>query len=402
MIIINSFAGSSYIQQYLPEKTSIEEQCTSVLSNDQNKSTITKINENESSCFQEEEINKEEDSYKYICDACGETFLSNSLLEMDHMLIPVICKTCERKSSNYGRYIADKQKSNQLNIEQSLICDQCGKSFTNKSSFLRHIRFHNGDETQNCNICEEAFKNLIEHNYIHTGVKPYMCKICGERFALCKLFNVHRKGHSSEQSHIRNNKSFKSKTNKQKIHLNMAEKILDTRKRPYKCNICNKDFVNYRGLHDHVRHYHKSEESNVTTNIDHLNSERVSKYICGQCDKTFKNKSSFLRHERYHLGNVLENCNICEQAFYDLKGHEDVVHGGKKPFMCDICGKRWSQLTLLREHKRVHSDERPYKCDLCDKTYKCLSILYRHKKRHTGKDIIVAPILLLRVELMFL
>lgn len=49
---------------------------------------------------------------------------------------------------------------------------------------------------------------------------------------------------------------------------------------------------------------------------------------------------------------------------------------------CEICGKRFSQKTVLQSHATVHSEERPHPCTQCGKSFKQFSSLYIHSKLH--------------------
>ena len=64
-------------------------------------------------------------------------------------------------------------------------------------------------------------------------------------------------------------------------------------------------------------------------------------------------------------------CNICEKEFINSnvrRIHERTVHKGEKPYICDICDKRFGKLSHLKIHKRIHTGENPYQCNQCDKT----------------------------------
>jgi KRAB domain-containing zinc finger protein len=45
--------------------------------------------------------------------------------------------------------------------------------------------------------------------------------------------------------------------------------------------------------------------------------------------------------------------------------HHKLYH--PKPYKCDVCGKRFFELSQLKTHQIIHTVEKPYICDVCDK-----------------------------------
>ena len=111
----------------------------------------------------------------------------------------------------------------------------------------------------------------------------------------------------------------------------------------------------------------KTEPKDISENIishgifDSPPKQRVKKFSCDYCEKTFAKNANLNDHMR--------------------------THTGERPHKCDICFKDFAQASALIRHKRIHNGEKPYECNLCGKFFADSSNFSRHKKTHEGKSI---------------
>uniref|UniRef100_A0A8C6LPK3 C2H2-type domain-containing protein n=1 Tax=Nothobranchius furzeri TaxID=105023 RepID=A0A8C6LPK3_NOTFU len=94
-----------------------------------------------------------------------------------------------------------------------------------------------------------------------------------------------------------------------------------------------------------------------------------------------------------HSGQKPFVCELCGQRFSDktyLTRHMN-VHTEHKPFACGHCGKRFSRRSYLTSHVKVHTGHKPFACGHCGKRFYKRSYLNSHTRVHTGQNSTLHP-----------
>ncbi|XP_024224423.2 zinc finger protein 37-like [Bombus impatiens] len=173
-------------------------------------------------------IRKHTDRYEHQCKFCPKKFkvkgdLTNHI-RFHHKEKPINCPVCGKLCQNTGSlyvhqkwahfkpkyecHICKRRMVTQENLDQHLltqhekrekiVCAECGKTFTKKDSFKRHMAVHTGCKPHSCLICNKPFarrSQLRQHLLIHTGKRPFVCDICGKAFTQKPGLICHRKTH---------------------------------------------------------------------------------------------------------------------------------------------------------------------------------------------------------------
>ena len=251
-------------------------------------------------------------------------------------------KRCEKWQKLYGNnafnYIADIE----LDVDKSLNypCPHCGKIKQGRR-LKEHMKYR----------CSK-----------NPGIKLETCGICG---------HISR-NRSQHQAHIRNVHGEKKK-----------KEILKS-----VCTICGK-LVMSSVMKQHL----------MTHEIREL------KYKCELCEKLFVDQKQALLHTRT-VHKEKSACPHCGVMVRQLKRHIRSAHipDAEKRHQCQDCGKGFIDKSDLRNHRmNVHLKLKPYSCRYgCDISYNDTSNRNSHEKKKHGKLFITEREKKLREKIEFL
>ncbi|XP_039994833.1 zinc finger protein 135-like [Xiphias gladius] len=159
------------------------------------------------------------------------------------------------------------------------------------------------------------------------------------------------------------------------------------------CPQCGMLFPNTERLSDHRTKSHPacSVCGTLFTGILKLREHEIKEhgllpYTCDYCPKRFNHKAHRNLHVKArHTGEKTCHCDICGKGYSCisvLKTHR-MTHFDKT-FICDVCGKSFYHACHLTRHKLVHQEVRPYKCSTCGKGFTQATNLRSHQLIHSG------------------
>ena len=122
------------------------------------------------------------------CAVCEDTFDTPSGLhrhKYKHTNLNFICETCGDKFP-FSSQLKDHRIKHLTGKGHTCFAKNCGKSFKNNSSLVRHLQTHSGKTfkcpKQGCDYSTQAERNLKSHLILHTDTHNYSCENCGQAF----------------------------------------------------------------------------------------------------------------------------------------------------------------------------------------------------------------------------
>jgi uncharacterized Zn-finger protein len=126
----------------------------------------------------------------------------------------------------------------------------------------------------------------------------------------------------------------------------------------------------------------KDADCGRTSPSESSGSLEAGVWRCGQCFKSFTQRSLLQIHVCPRLPEKPYQCGHCAQSYAhptDLRTHV-VTHNSERPFKCGFCGRSFAGSTTLNNHIRTHTGQKPFVCENCSRSFSQASQLSRHQR----------------------
>lgn len=135
--------------------------------------------------------------------------------------------------------------------------------------------------------------------------------------------------------------------------------------------------------------------TSIVSSSTYTGAANATSFPCPLCGRSFKKEKSLVRHHlATHCGEPkLHTCEECGKKFRQLstlKQHK-VIHSVHRPFTCEFCSKSFNRSSTLISHRKIHSANKPFKCHHCDKAFHQKGNLRNHIYIHTQERPYLCP-----------
>lgn len=275
--------------------------------------------------------------------------------------VEVSCPLCTCWSGTYTQQFDNHLRDHLGTAEEEPTCPNCHATYNSQEDLMRHLYNDHIDVLFPCPRCHLSFVyplDLLSH--AKQGCLP------------------REKEEQHHQNHLH------PPPNKRKYQKRTKTNSTTTTE-PVECDICGKFLKDQANFEKHrLRH----------------TSSRPHK--CDECDAAFVFPKDLVQHRLIHDPAELKyECNLCDPPRrYTLKrslqAHMERNHVQReRDHVCEVCQKRFFDVSALKKHGVIHSREKAYECGVCGQRFNRGDHLKTHSKRHQpqqhrGKRAVVA------------
>ncbi|XP_069492133.1 PR domain zinc finger protein 15 isoform X2 [Ambystoma mexicanum] len=210
-----------------------------------------------------------------------------------------LCSKVFQNSSNLSRHIRSHG-------DKLYKCEECGKLFSRKESLKQHVSYkHSRNEVDDdyiymCPNCEKAFciESALQFHNCRTDDKTFQCEMCYRFFSTNSNLSKHKKKHGDKK---------------------------------FSCEICSKMFYRKDVMLDHQRRHlqgvRRVKREELLSSDNNMHKHKKTPSSCPVCTKMFSCRSNMNKHLLTH---------------------------GEKKYTCEICGRKFFRVDVLRDHIHLH------------------------------------------------
>ncbi|XP_055325249.1 testis-specific zinc finger protein topi-like isoform X2 [Sitodiplosis mosellana] len=267
-----------------------------------------------------------------------------------------------------------------IKLEHAFQCEFCDLLFADTSGLFQHKMTHDISTGYECSSCELASRNLKFILNHRVSECPYEMYEKNPKIN-CQLRFVCSDCEATYPSLAQLYEHRHLKSHFQTLYSRTSEQ------NEYFCEKCGQIFekdVNALMVHIDAIHSKKGKTQSLPM------TTTVRPYLCEVCGKGYTQSSHLYQHLRFHKGIKPFECTKdgCNRRFTirpDLNDHIRKCHTGERPYKCSDCHKTFLTGSVYYQHRLIHRNERRYGCRTCEKRFHRSDALKNHERIHSGE-----------------
>lgn len=163
----------------------------------------------------------------------------------------------------------ERHLTNSNNCVQTLVCDVCGRTFSNAYNLKEHKRMSHDHESSQCSVCGKVLKNklLMKKHFNRNHLHRLSCEFCAKEFSNNSKLKVHIYSVHTENDAKPFICGVCGKGFGRREHFKEHERIHNN-ERPYQCAVCDYATTSLANRNKHERMKHKYERGTKYDSVE--------------------------------------------------------------------------------------------------------------------------------------
>ncbi|XP_022903654.2 zinc finger protein 260-like [Onthophagus taurus] len=298
----------------------------------------------------------------YKCKKC--LYLTESIDEISQHLIKRKCAQNPPKTPIKMKSILNTNVNKSKQV--ILLCSECNKGYTNTEDLKAHMIKNHQLKSQT------ASDNKQKEN---------KNKDAGDKQRTQEYISIIKSQHKASKKVKCSVKGCDLRFALEDYRLRHEHCHVNGNKKQFRCPTCEKQFSIWRICSLHLWKCHEIDAgllTCVTCNYKAFSAHKLlshmlihkeqKEFLCNECGKRFKQMSQLRNHQVLHLNH--------SQSAPNWSSHKK----------CDICNNIFADSKGLKKHiQSVHNKFKPYVCNICGHKSSRKAMLDLHLRQHTGE-----------------
>ena len=307
----------------------------------------------------------------FKCGLCHKIFITARILSDHWKSAHSTCSVCGETFPDPAGCLEHLKTIHGVNTpERPFVCGVCGTSYATCRSLYDHVRRIHLKPNRKASV-HSINKNQYETKQppdTDNGTKMFKCGTCEAVFGTARSLSDHWKSQHSMCSLCET--TFHDPL-EYHLHCRTNHDTNMLLRKAFVCVACNENFVETTSIYLHVQKMHPKPNCNsvlgteddveVKTGQQASTENAFQLFKCCECDSFFSSTQVLSSHWEWFHG----LCILCKETFSvpkDRYRHVELKHDKISvplcPFVCGVCGKKFSTVKHLLSHARVkHSEE---------------------------------------------